>query len=148
MSQKEIQAIDFKFKNLSKDLPTKKDMELAALLVKDSIFVRTSSGVSSAGTKFSGYSKRYAKREGKKVVNLQRTGKMLGAMTQKAISKNEGVVFFSNREASNLADIHHNKGVGKKKITRKFFAPSNQDRDKIFNYFKNVALSAIKQAGF
>jgi phage gpG-like protein len=135
---------------LKKEVANRKIMDLVLLKVKNNILLRTNAGKDINFNSFRPYSAKYASAEGKTLVSLTKTGTMLNAMTQKALSGTRGVVFFNNYGYKNTSlRVHdlvriHNNGEGKMP-KREFFGVSSQDnKDAVKIYQKNIA-KAIKK---
>ena len=145
---KKINDINKRLGEFAKNAVTKSNIENSALIVKNNIFLRTSAGKSPNGGSFEKYSESYSKREGKSIVSMTKSGDMLGAMTQKALSDDKAIIFFNTSEARKLAEIHNKKGAGKSKIVRAFFQPSKSDRKKAVNAFRHEVMKQLKRKGF
>jgi len=79
-------------------------------------------------------------------VDLTDTGKMFRSLDFKT-GGFKSTLFFSNMERAKIASFHDTFGVGKRKVTRPFFAIGNREEDKIkadFSrfYFKEMRLWA------
>jgi hypothetical protein len=77
-------------------------------------------------------------------VDLTDTGKMFRSLDFKT-GGFKSTLFFSNMERAKIASFHDTFGVGKRKVTRPFFAIGNREEDKIkadFSrfYFKEMRL--------
>ena len=77
-------------------------------------------------------------------VDLTDTGKMFRSLDFRT-SGYKSTLFFSNMERAKIASYHDTFGVGKRKITRPFFAIGDREEDKIqaeFSrfYFKEMRL--------
>jgi len=102
-------------------------------------------GIDAFGRPFAPYSPNY-KRAGVKqsgVVDLNDQGHMLGSMAFKA-SSSKGELFFRQREQNLKASFHDIFGVGKKKITRKFFRISKDEQKKIRSKFSIILAKELK----
>ena len=102
-------------------------------------------GIDAFGRKFKPYSPNY-KRAGVKqsgVVDLNDSGNMLGSMTSK-ISASKGVLFFRRNEETKKASFHDLFGVGKNKVTRKFFRISKDEQKEIRLRFSKVLERELK----
>ena len=80
-------------------------------------------------------------------VALTDTGKMFGSLDFKITSsmRFKSTLFFSNMERAKIASYHDTFGVGKRRITRPFFAIGNKEEDKLKAefasfYFKEMRL--------
>jgi hypothetical protein len=118
-----------KLSNFNNKISNKNIIELIAEQIKLNIFTRTNAGYDYNYEKFDKYNNKYAKKEGKTLVNLTLTGHMLNAMTQKALTTDMAKIFFMTDRARKLAEIHNNLGAGKKKVIRKFFGINSRDED-------------------
>jgi len=56
----------------------------------------------------------------------------------------KSTLFFANKEREKIASYHDTFGVGRRKITRPFFAIGNQEEDKIIKEFKNFYFKEIR----
>ena len=77
-------------------------------------------------------------------VDLTDTGKMFRSLDFRT-GGSKSTLFFSNMERAKIASYHDSFGVGKRKVTRPFFAIGNREEDKIkaeFSrfYFKEMGL--------
>ena len=77
-------------------------------------------------------------------VDLTDTGKMFRSLDFKTGGL-KSTLFFANKEREKIASYHDSFGVGKRKITRPFFAIGNSEEIKIKNdfsrfYFKEMRL--------
>jgi len=63
-------------------------------------------------------------------VDLTDTGKMFRSLNFKS-GKLKSTLFFANKEREKIASYHDSFGVGKRKITRPFFAIGNKEEDKL-----------------
>ena len=110
---------------------------------------RTQSGKLPDGGQMRPYAKgtvRSRKKRGRQTgfVDLTDTGKMFRRLDFKTIG-NKSTLFFSNMERAKIASFHDTFGVGKRKITRPFFAIGNKEEDKLKAefasfYFKEMRL--------
>ena len=112
----------------------------------DAITDRTQNkGIDAYGRPFKPYSPNY-KRAGVKqsgVVDLTDTKQMFTSLTFKA-SASKGVLFFRSTEANKKAAFHDLFGVGKKRITRKFFRISKDEQNKIRTIFSRILAKELK----
>jgi hypothetical protein len=92
------------------------------------------------GKAFTPYSKAYArkKRVSRERVDLTLSGKMFNQLKTKAISGNEGRLFFGSARAKKLANIHNNLGVGRSKVLREFFGLSDEDKKELIATAKTL----------
>ncbi len=97
--------------NVERFLLSTKPMKLIVRDVRDRIKERTASGKDYKNVTFEPYSKAYAKRKKKTVVDLDDTGKMLKALKTKVINPKHGRVFIKGNRAI-IANIH-TTGTGK-----------------------------------
>ena len=77
-------------------------------------------------------------------VDLTDTGKMFRSLDFRSGGM-KSTLFFSNMERAKIASYHDSFGVGKRKVTRPFFAIGNREEDKIKEefsrfYFKEMGL--------
>jgi len=63
-------------------------------------------------------------------VDLTDTGKMFRSLDFRT-GKFKSTLFFANKEREKIASYHDSFGVGKRKITRPFFAIGNKEEDKL-----------------
>lgn len=113
---------------------------------------RTQAGKLPDGGKMRAYAKgtvRSRKKRGRQTgfVDLTDTGKMFRSLDFKISSsiRFKSTLFFSNMERAKIASYHDTFGVGKRRITRPFFAIGNKEEDKIKAefasfYFKEMRL--------
>ena len=76
-------------------------------------------------------------------VDLTDTGKMFRSLDFKTIGL-KSTLFFSNMERAKIASYHDTFGVGKRKVTRPFFAIGNQEEIKIKNDFSRFYFKEMK----
>ena len=110
---------------------------------------RTQSGKLPDGGQMRAYAKgtvRSRKKKGRQTgfVDLTDTGKMFRSLDFKTGGL-KSTLFFSNMERNKIASYHDTFGVGKRKITRPFFAIGNKEEDKLKAefasfYFKEMRL--------
>jgi hypothetical protein len=77
-------------------------------------------------------------------VDLTDTGKMFRSLDFRA-GNLKSTLFFSNKERAKIASYHDTFGVGKRKITRPFFAIGDKEEDKLKTefakfYFKEMRI--------
>ena len=77
-------------------------------------------------------------------VDLTDTGKMFRSLDFRT-GGTKSTLFFSNMERAKIASYHDTFGVGKRRITRPFFAIGNKEEDKLKDefasfYFKEMRL--------
>ena len=70
-------------------------------------------------------------------VDLTDTGKMFRSLDFKTGGL-KSTLFFTNMEREKIASYHDTFGVGKRKITRPFFAIGNKEEDKLKNRFCKI----------
>ena len=104
-----------------------------------------SKGVDAYGKRFKPYSPKYKRASVKQsgVVDLTDTGQMFSSLTFKA-SASKGVLFFRQNLANKKAAFHDMFGVGKKKITRKFFRISKDEQKKIQKLFFKILARELR----
>lgn len=105
----------------------------------------TEKGIDAFGRPFAPYSPNY-KRAGVKqsgVVDLTDTKQMFNSLATK-VTTSKGVLFFRSTEANKKAAFHDIFGVGKKKITRKFFRISKDEEKKIRTTFARIIAKELK----
>jgi len=146
INQAQVNEIIARLEGFGKKITTGAILEQLALQIKNIIYLRTQSGKDADGRPFAPYSVPYAKREGKTLVNLTKTGHLLNAMTQKVLTNSTAKVFFTTYTYPNgmttqtLAEIHNEKGAGKKGVVRKFFGVNEMDlQDLTKTYESEVA---------
>ena len=113
---------------------------------------RTQAGKLPDGGQMRAYAKgtvRSRKKRGRQTgfVDLTDTGKMFRSLDFKisASFRFKSTLFFSNMERAKIASYHDTFGVGKRRITRPFFAIGNKEEDKLKAefasfYFKEMRL--------
>ena len=102
-------------------------------------------GVDAFGRPFKPYSPNY-KRAGVKqsgVVDLTDTGQMFSSLTSK-VTVSKGVLFFRQNLANKKAAFHDVFGVGKQRITRKFFRISKDEQKKIQKLFFKILARELR----
>ena len=97
------------------------------------------------GNPFAPYSKRYSRRLVKESghVDLTDTGQMFSSLTYK-LSGNKANLFFGRNVENKKAYYHDVAGVGKKKVKRKFFRLSDNEKDILSNLFARQYAKNIK----
>lgn len=110
---------------------------------------RTQAGKLPDGGKMRAYAKgtvRSRKKRGRQTgfVDLTDTGKMFRSLDFRTGGL-KSTLFFANKEREKIASYHDSLGVGRKKITRPFFAIGKKEEDKIqaeFSkfYFKQMGI--------
>jgi hypothetical protein len=110
---------------------------------------RTQAGKLPDGGQMRAYAKgtvRSRKKRGRQTgfVDLTDTGKMFRSLDFKT-GGTKSTLFFSNMERAKIASYHDIFGVGKRRITRPFFAIGNKEEDKLKAefasfYFKEMRL--------
>tara|TARA_Y100000004_G_scaffold16857_1_gene17449 strand:+ start:6860 stop:7330 length:471 start_codon:yes stop_codon:yes gene_type:complete len=96
---------------------------------------RTQAGKLPDGGKMRGYAKgtvRSRKKRGRQTgfVDLTDTGKMFRSLDFRTGGM-KSTLFFANKEREKIASYHDTFGVGKRRITRPFFAVGNKEEDKL-----------------
>jgi len=148
VSQKELTGIINNLAGIEKTLFNPAILEKLAVDIKKRVALRTQSGKDKKSKPFKKYSAGYTKQEGKTLVNLTRTtAGMLNSMTQKAMSNEVVKIFFSNKRARELADIHINKGAGKGKVIRDFFGVNEKDREFAFSSYRKATAGELAKRG-
>ena len=147
VSQKELTGIINNLAGIEKTLFNPAILEKLAVDIKQRIKLRTQSGKDKKNKPFKKYSAGYAIKEGKDLVNLTQTAGMLNSMTQKAMSNEVVKIFFSNKRARELADIHINKGAGKGKVIRDFFGVNEKDREFAFSSYRKATAGELAKRG-
>ncbi len=109
---------------------------------------RTQSGKLPNGSNMRPYASSTAKGRRKRgrqtgFVDLTDTGKMFRSLDFKTMGF-KSTLFFANKEREKIASYHDTFGVGRRKITRPFFAIGNQEEDKIIKEFKNFYFKEIR----
>ena len=143
VSKAELNAIISNLSGIEKTLFNSTILEKIALDMKQRIKLRTQSGKDKNNKNFKKYSKGYADKEGKTLVNLTQTAGMLNSMTQKAMSNDAVKIFFSNNRAKKLADIHMNSA---KKI-RAFFGVNKDDNAFAFSSYRKAIAPELAKRG-
>jgi len=134
--------IEKKLDDFTKKISNKENIEVACQLVADNIKLRTRQGVDEDLQAFAPYNAKYAEDKGKTTVDLTDTGSMLKSISKRAISSNEGIIYFATERDQRIANKHQNIGVGKRQIKRKFFGISKIDTEMV----KTKYLSMLKNA--
>ena len=109
---------------------------------------RTQSGKLPDGGKMRPYAKSTVKSRRKRgrqtgFVDLTDTGKMFRSLDFRT-GGFKSTLFFANMERAKIASYHDTFGVGKRKITRPFFAIGNKEEDKIKKDFNNFYFKAMR----
>lgn len=112
VSQKQVNEITRRLREAKKSATSRRIMQVVLLNLKQGIFLRTITGKDKNNVSFIPYSAEYAEEEGKTLVNLIQTEGMFNSMTQKVLSNDTGMIFFSNARGRELARKHI-KGEGK-----------------------------------
>ena len=136
LSRKQTSVIDKALKRVS---------NMAILMITK----RTQAGKLPDGGKMRAYAKgtvRSRKKRGRQTgfVDLTDTGKMFRSLDFRTGGL-KSTLFFSNKEREKIASYHDSLGVGKRRITRPFFAIGKKEEDKIqaeFSkfYFKQMRI--------
>ena len=109
---------------------------------------RTQAGKLPDGGKMRAYAKgtvRSRKKRGRQTgfVDLTDTGKMFRSLDFRT-GGFKSTLFFSNMERAKIASYHDTLGVGRKKITRPFFAIGDREEDKIKAEFKRFYFKELR----
>lgn len=141
---KEIKRVTRKQKGII-DKALKRVSNMAILMITK----RTQAGKLPNGGKMRSYAKgtvKSRKKRGRQTgfVDLTDTGKMFRSLDFKTGGL-KSTLFFSNMERAKIASFHDTFGVGKRRITRPFFAIGNKEEDKLKAefasfYFKEMRL--------
>lgn len=148
VNDKQVNNIKKRLKRVGKSATNRRIMNTVLLKVKNNIILRTNSGKDVNMSPFLPYNPNYASEEGKTIVNLTRTGTMLGAMTQKVINNRKGKIFFINSgykdSNTTVHDLvrYHNQGDGVPK--REFFGASSIDNKLAVSEYQKAVYKAIK----
>lgn len=134
VDKRQIRSIEKRLRATKTAITDKTVLNAILLKLKSRILLRTLSGQDENNRPFVPYSEKYAKEEGKTIVNLQRTGEMLNAMTQKVLTGNKGIIFFNTSDAKTKA-FKHQHGVGVPQ--RKFFGINGFDEVSAVNLYAN-----------
>ena len=131
-AKKVEKALKKKGKDINKSL--KRALSITAQQGINIIEDRTQDGVGYKGGAFKGYSEKYAKfRKAKgrgSNVDLQFSGRMLGAMTSKA-DRRKATIFFTRAEEAKKAAMNDK--------TRPFFGFNRQEEKQLANiFFRNI----------
>ena len=104
-----------------------------------------SKGVDAFGKPFTPYSPSYKRANVKKsgVVDLTDTGQMFSSLQTK-VTASKGVIFFRQNLANKKAAFHDMFGVGKQRITRKFFRISKDEQKKIQKLFFKILARELR----
>ena len=127
----------------------RKSLSRVSNMAVQMITKRTQAGKLPDGGQMRAYAKgtvRSRKKRGRQTgfVDLTDTGKMFRSLDFKTMGT-KSTLFFSNMERAKIASFHDTFGVGKRKITRPFFAIGNKEEDKLKAefasfYFKEMQL--------
>lgn len=153
INEAEVKAILSKLEKLGKRATTGDILEQIAVKIKNTIYLRTQSGRDADGNQFKPYSPVYARKEGKTLVNLTKTGHLLNAMTQKVLTNSTAKVFFTNFRYPNgintqeLALIHNKTGAGRNKVVRNFFAVGDDELDDLIKIYEKEVAKIQKEVG-
>ena len=131
-AKKVEKALKKKGKDINKSL--KRALSITAQQGINIIEDRTQDGVGYKGGSFKGYSEKYAKFKKAKGrgsnVDLQFSGRMLGAMTSKA-DRRKATIFFTRAEEAKKAAMNDK--------TRPFFGFNRQEEKQLANiFFRNI----------
>ena len=129
-----------------KALPAEIDKALAVTAMQGINIIenRTSQGKGYLGA-FRPYSDSYAKfraNRGRNInpVDLNFTGRMLGSMATRKLSRGVQEIYFTRAEEARKAYFHNVTGAGKGRITRKFFGFNQNEQNKLRQFFKSRLL--------
>ena len=143
INQEQLNSILGRLNNLPKKIVNRDIVNYLATVLKESIRLRTLSGRDVNENSFTSYSPEYAKKEGKRIVNLTQSGQMLSSMTQKTLSNDSAMIFFASAKYQNglstndLAKIHNQTGAGRNRVVREFFGLNeNLDLPKIMKAYQ------------
>jgi len=101
--------------NVSRFQKSKKPMKKIVDDVSDRIDERTAAGLDFEGKRFVPYSAAYAKKKGKRKVDLKDTGLMLKSKKKKVLSPTHGRITIANTQNRQVIAAIHNEGIGKQK---------------------------------
>lgn len=109
---------------------------------------RTQSGKLPDGGKMRSYAKgtvKSRKKRGRQTgfVDLTDTGKMFRSLDFRTTGF-KSTLFFANKEREKIASYHDTFGVGRRKITRPFFAIGDREEQKIKNEFDRFYFKELK----
>lgn len=140
---KEIKRVTRKQKGII-DKALKRVSNMAILMITK----RTQAGKLPDGGKMRSYAKgtvRSRKKRGRQTgfVDLTDTGKMFRSLDFRT-GGFKSTLFFSNMERAKIASYHDTLGVGRKKITRPFFAIGDREEDKIKAEFKRFYFKELR----
>ena len=140
---KELKRITRKQKQVI-DTALKRVSNMAILMITK----RTQSGKLPDGGKMRPYAKstvRSRKKRGRQTgfVDLTDTGKMFRSLDFRT-GGFKSTLFFANMERAKIASYHDTFGVGKRKITRPFFAIGNKEEIKIQKDFSQFYFKALR----
>ncbi|MBI5885370.1 MAG: phage virion morphogenesis protein [Deltaproteobacteria bacterium] len=125
-------------------------LEKAAAGLKERILERTALGRDVDGEAFAPYSPRYAKRRARagkdaKLVTLRSSGAMLDSITTQARQTEVSLGFNPSKEALKASRLQA-AGVGDKRIKRRFFVVSEDDRAWVVRTVAGGVKEKIKEA--
>lgn len=133
---RQIRKVAARLKKFNKKVTNRSIIEAILLKTKADIKLRTQSGLDFRNQPFTAYNPRYAKSEGKTLVNLTKSGDMLNLMSQKVLNPNKGIIFFSRTTEAEKAE-RHMTGDGVPK--REFFGVSKKnDKNAVKIYQKRI----------
>ena len=140
---KEIKRVTKKQKGII-DKALKRVSNMAILMITK----RTQAGKLPDGGKMRSYARgtvRSRKKRGRQTgfVDLTDTGKMFRSLDFRT-GGFKSTLFFSNMERAKIASYHDTLGVGRKKITRPFFAIGDREEDKIKAEFKRFYFKELR----
>ena len=135
LSRKQKSVIDKALKRVS---------NMAILMITK----RTQAGKLPDGGKMRSYAKgtiRSRKKRGRQTgfVDLTDTGKMFRSLDFKTGGL-KSTLFFANKEREKIASYHDSLGVGKRRITRPFFAIGDKEEDKLRNEFSKFYFKQMR----
>ena len=109
---------------------------------------RTQAGKLPDGGKMRSYAKgtvRSRKKRGRQTgfVDLTDTGKMFRSLDFRTGGL-KSTLFFANKEREKIASYHDSLGVGKRKITRPFFAIGDKEEDKLRSEFSKFYFKQMR----
>ena len=135
ISRKQRSAIDTALKKVS---------NMALLMITR----RTQAGKLPDGGQMRGYAQstvRSRKKRGRQTgfVDLTDTGKMFRSLDFRT-GGFKSTLFFANKEREKIASFHDSLGVGKRKITRPFFAIGDKEEDKLRSEFSKFYFKQMR----
>jgi len=147
LDDKEVQAMIKAFPKRIKKA-SRKALSKASAFVEFTVKRRTASGrgLNGSFTPYAASTKRSRGKRGRQtgVVDLFDSGRMLGAMTSKALSPSLGVVFFLDADARRRAMWHHT-GAGHLPV-RKWFDVNNREEKEVGSVFRNNFIKQMARA--